>query len=115
MIEGLSKKKCFNHSGREAAARCLECKNFFCPECITEHDGRLTCSNCLYKESQKNESQSGFKIAYVFQGILTVVSVLLISIFFFFFARVLYNSPEEFHYLDMNEEKGFINEDEEYE
>ena len=36
-------------STREAVARCPECTQFFCRECITEHDDRVLCSACLKK------------------------------------------------------------------
>src|ERR1035441_7972275 len=41
---------CFNHPERLAAARCPECRNSFCRECVTEHDGRLSCATCLRKQ-----------------------------------------------------------------
>ena len=102
MIDNLASKKCFNHSKREAAARCLECKNFFCPECITEHDGRLTCSNCLNKQKSTVQKKSGFQVLYIFQGFLTFIALAVICIFFFLFSRILYNSPEAFHEMDLD-------------
>jgi len=42
-------KKCLNHSDREAAALCLECRQFFCRECVTEHEDRVVCTRCLKK------------------------------------------------------------------
>ena len=43
----LASQRCFNHPAREAAARCPVCRNSFCRECVTEHDGRMMCANCL--------------------------------------------------------------------
>lgn len=43
----LVRQRCFNHAGREAAARCLECGRFYCRECVTEHDDRLLCALCI--------------------------------------------------------------------
>jgi hypothetical protein len=48
-LPDLSRQRCFNHFQREAAARCLECRQFFCRECITEHDDRIVCAACLRK------------------------------------------------------------------
>ncbi len=48
----LARKRCFNHSDREAVACCLECGNFYCRECITEHDDRLICSTCLREQGK---------------------------------------------------------------
>ena len=42
-------QRCFNHATREAVARCPECGQFFCRECITEHEDRVVCSACLAK------------------------------------------------------------------
>jgi uncharacterized paraquat-inducible protein A len=42
----LTRKRCFNHSQREAAAKCMECDSFFCRECITEHDTKIYCASC---------------------------------------------------------------------
>ena len=42
----ISQARCGNHAGREAVARCPECRGFFCRECITEHEGRLICAQC---------------------------------------------------------------------
>lgn len=42
-------KRCFVHPGREAASFCMACRRPFCRECVTEHDGRLTCASCIAK------------------------------------------------------------------
>ena len=41
--------RCLHHPAREAVARCPECREFYCRECITEHDDRVICSACLKK------------------------------------------------------------------
>lgn len=43
----LAHQRCFHHAGREAVARCPECRQSFCRECITEHDDRILCASCL--------------------------------------------------------------------
>lgn len=40
-------RRCARHQDREAAARCPACGEFFCRECVVEHDGRLLCASCL--------------------------------------------------------------------
>ena len=45
--QGLTRQRCFNHELREAAARCPECQHFYCRECVTEHEGRVLCVDCL--------------------------------------------------------------------
>jgi hypothetical protein len=49
----LSQQRCFNHFQREAVARCLECRQYFCRECITEHDDRIICAACLRKLAER--------------------------------------------------------------
>ena len=48
-MQNLLQQRCFNHAVREAVARCPECTQYFCRECITEHDDRVVCSACLKK------------------------------------------------------------------
>ncbi len=42
-------QRCRNHLTREAAVRCPLCRDYFCRECVTEHDDRLICAVCLKK------------------------------------------------------------------
>jgi hypothetical protein len=39
-------QRCFHHPGREAVVRCPACKQYYCRECVTEHDGRMICASC---------------------------------------------------------------------
>ena len=48
-MQNLAHQRCFNHAVREAVARCPECGQCFCRECITEHDDRVVCAACLKK------------------------------------------------------------------
>ncbi|MFN0105263.1 MAG: rhomboid family protein [Bryobacteraceae bacterium] len=45
--DALSRQRCWTHGQREAVSRCPECRRFYCRECVTEHDGRLLCVQCL--------------------------------------------------------------------
>lgn len=47
----LVQQRCLVHASREAAARCPACRQFFCRECVTEHDGRVLCVACLRKKA----------------------------------------------------------------
>lgn len=77
----LMSKKCFNHADRVAGAKCLECGNFFCAECITAHEGRRTCSNCLKQlhdhEKGKRSRKSHLTIIMAIAG-----GVILIMLFY---------------------------------
>ena len=60
-------QRCFNHAGREAVARCPECGQFFCRECITEHEDRVLCSACLKKLTRRPLARR-FAFARQFSG-----------------------------------------------
>jgi hypothetical protein len=47
VTRALERQKCRIHPGREAVSRCPECRRFYCRECVTEHEGRLLCVQCL--------------------------------------------------------------------
>ncbi len=40
-------QQCMNHPSRGAAARCPDCENYYCRECVTEHEGRVICAGCM--------------------------------------------------------------------
>lgn len=48
-MSSLALQRCWNHSAREAVARCPECGRSFCRECVVEHEDRIICSGCLAK------------------------------------------------------------------
>jgi hypothetical protein len=43
----LAARRCLLHVDREAAVRCPVCHEYFCRECVTEHDNRFVCASCL--------------------------------------------------------------------
>ncbi|MCX6604407.1 MAG: rhomboid family protein [Acidobacteria bacterium] len=47
----IAQLRCQQHPAREAIARCPNCRQSFCRECITEHDGRMLCLPCLAKQA----------------------------------------------------------------
>ena len=47
MANALVHQRCLHHPMREAVSRCPGCREFFCRECVTDHDGRLLCRRCL--------------------------------------------------------------------
>lgn len=48
-MSALASQRCLHHAAREAVARCPECGQFFCRECITEHEDRVICASCVKK------------------------------------------------------------------
>ncbi len=53
-----ARQRCHHHPAREASARCPECKRPCCRECVTEHDGKVLCSDCLRKRAERARSSS---------------------------------------------------------
>jgi hypothetical protein len=84
----LKNRRCFNHAEREASARCPECQNDFCRECITEHAGRMLCVNCLKKLSKKKKSEKKMLTPF-FYAILFITSLLFIFLCFVWFGRTI--------------------------
>ena len=95
-MESLGDKRCLNHASREAAARCPECRQYFCHECITEHEDRVVCAACLRKLAR-----AGAPPRFRWWSLATVgqcLTGLLIAWFFFYSAgRVLLAIPASFH------------------
>ena len=95
-MPGLSQQRCFQHSAREAVARCPECRRFYCRECVTEHEDRLLCAACIKKLVQSPTSQRSYlthalRVAQVAFGIFLTVT------FFYLLGRQLLAVPGTFH------------------
>ncbi len=89
-------QRCFNHAGREAVARCPECKQFFCRECITEHDDRVLCAACLKKLTRPPLAQR-FALAKIFHLAQVAFGILVAWFFFFLIGAGLLKIPASFH------------------
>ena len=89
-------QRCLHHASREAVARCPECGNYYCRECITEHDDRVVCSSCLKKLTKKTETQRR-SLAPVGRVLVAFGGLLVAWIFFFIIGRMLVNIPTSFH------------------
>ena len=92
----VAEQRCLRHAAREAVARCPQCHYFFCRECITEHDDRVLCADCLAKmlrPSEKRSSAFGMLISVVFSlcGIATA------WLFFNMMGQILARVPASFH------------------
>ena len=89
-------EKCFNHRGREAVARCLQCGRFFCRECVTEHGDRVVCAECLRTAARRVEERRAR-----WQGVRLVTAglagLVLAWMVFYAVGRVLVLLPAEFH------------------
>ena len=95
-MKNLAKQRCANHASREAAARCPDCGRFFCRECVSEHDDRLLCAQCLAKLAR-----TSFSKRYHLAGVVNVMRMLL-GIFalwwcFYLIGQALPSIPDTFH------------------
>ncbi|MDA0812251.1 MAG: rhomboid family protein [Verrucomicrobia bacterium] len=88
---------CLNHPSREAAALCPKCKRSFCRECITEHDYRMICANCLAEhreESVKVKREIRLPLMPVLQ---IVIGVIVIWTVYYQIGEILVEIPTELH------------------
>ncbi|MEK7793026.1 MAG: rhomboid family protein [Candidatus Hydrogenedentota bacterium] len=95
-MTALSQLRCFHHGEREAAARCPECRRYFCRECIAEHDGRVVCSSCLARISGSGATKRRGGHYVVSVAGLALAVVLLWSVFYGA-GSILLALPDEFH------------------
>jgi hypothetical protein len=95
-MSSLTHQRCLNHAAREAVARCPECRQYFCRECITEHDHRVICAACLKKLARLPLHQRP-----AFAGLIRAAQCLcgFVAAWFFFHlvAEALLKLPTDFH------------------
>lgn len=95
-MPALSHQRCFHHASREAAARCPECRQFYCRECITEHDDRVICAACLKKLARAPFTQrSGF--VGVVRAVQLTFGLTVLVVFFYLLGQSLLSVPDSFH------------------
>src|SRR3989442_15805596 len=95
-MQNLAEQRCFNHAGREAVARCPECTQFYCRECITEHDDRVMCAACLRKLARvpflRRRGFAGLVCAFQ-----CLAGLLAAWFFFYLLGESLLSLPYAFH------------------
>jgi len=94
----IAKATCRVHPERPASFRCRGCGGFFCAECVTEHENRYTCANCLAEQGRKAEEtpkgRRWFRPAPLVQFAIAVAVSWLI---FYLVAQFLLGIPDQFH------------------
>jgi hypothetical protein len=95
MSSVLTDQRCWIHEEREAAARCVICRRFFCRECITEHAGQMTCTECVVRASAPQRASERSRT--VLWAGLAVVGVLVAWVVFYYTGQALAQLPSEFH------------------
>ena len=100
-------QRCSNHAAREAVARCPECGQHFCRECVTEHEDRLICAPCLRAMTAPATGRRR-DLAWLRQGLPSALGVLAAWLFFYWLGKGLLAIPSAFH--DANVWSSFWNE-----
>ena len=99
----LVRQRCLIHVEREAAARCGRCGRFFCRECVTEHDGAMTCAACLRElaatrhKALKPRFWRGAWVVGATRAVKVVLGVGAAWLFFHLIGHSLRAAPDEFH------------------
>jgi hypothetical protein len=92
----IAHQHCLNHPLREAVARCPECRQFYCRECVTEHDDRVICASCLHQIT-KAEKTVGGRLDWAKRVVACGAGWLVAGLFFYGVGRELIALPSEFH------------------
>jgi len=92
----LHERRCLNHPAREAVARCPECGQCYCRECITEHDDRVICAACLRKVLRTTESA---RTPFAWLGRTAAFGLGLMTswLAFYWAGKILLSIPTSFH------------------
>lgn len=87
---------CFLHPEREAVAICLSCGQYFCRECVTEHQGKVLCKACLSRQGHKSKKRK--KLPLFFRAFIAmIVGLILCYILFYSLGYTLSIIPDTFH------------------
>jgi hypothetical protein len=95
-MEDLTHQRCFNHLLREAVARCPQCRRYFCRECVTEHEDRVLCANCLNASADTNTGGTG-RLSGIMRVVHFVLGTILLWVFFYHLGQLLLSLPSAFH------------------
>jgi hypothetical protein len=96
VTQSLAHQRCFNHVQREAVAKCPVCSQFYCRECITEHDDRVICAACLAKISQA-PLRSQRTLASLRRLAVGLLGLIVVWFFFYLIGQALLAIPSSFH------------------
>ena len=96
MTPPVLEQRCWNHEDREAVCRCPRCGRSFCRECVTEHEDRVLCAECLKKVvAREIVRTSGFR--RLLGGLLPWAGLLVAWLFFYALGRTLLLIPAAVH------------------
>ena len=109
-MPSFSQHRCLHHAHREAVARCPECREFFCRECVAEHDDRVICSACLRKIAGK-EARPRRSFAAVLRPVALLGGVFVAWFFFYLIGHWSSALPSKFHEGTLWNESSFSGEE----
>jgi hypothetical protein len=92
----LTLQRCLIHADRKAVARCPSCANYFCRECVTEHEGRFLCSNCLQRRSAPIEPAQR-TVGRFAAAIGIIIGIAVAWFFFYVIGQLLILIPSNLH------------------
>jgi hypothetical protein len=92
----LTLQRCSIHADREAIVRCPACGDYFCRECVTEHEGKFLCSNCLQKRFAPIET-GGRATGWFLVPAGVIVGWVMAWFFFYLIGRLLLLIPPNLH------------------
>lgn len=99
MTQPLARHRCFHHAGREAVARCPECGRFYCRECVTEHDDKVVCADCLNARTAARAAARE-RFFWPVRGAQFLAGALLAWMAFHVLGDALRSAPDKFHDAD---------------
>lgn len=94
---GLIGTRCNVHPQREAAARCPECRNYFCRECVTEHGDRAICATCLRRLARAGAKRRRLPLRAAGRAVQVLLGILAAWFFFYVAGEFLASLPDSFH------------------
>lgn len=95
-VTGLHTRRCARHFAREAAARCPACGEFFCRECVVEHEGKLLCAACLAKRTAVGERRRQ-RLAGVRRVLRVTAGAAMLWLLFYWLGALLLKIPPDLH------------------
>ena len=95
-MPSLVQHRCSVHPAREASARCPSCRQFFCRECVTEHDDRLLCAACL-RRSAAPAKPTQSRPDFLRWPVPIALGLLMAWTAFFLLGQILLTTPSTWH------------------
>ena len=96
MAATFSQNRCLHHAQREAVARCPECREFFCRECVAEHDDRIVCSSCLRKIAGREQHKKR-SFSALLRPVAVLAGLFVAWLYFYLLGHWSSALPSKFH------------------